>query len=45
MQYSAPQLAETDARKFPGSFLFAGDDVDKPAGVLSGEEDHWNEKV
>ena len=38
MQYSAPQLADTDARKVPGPFLFTDDDVDKPAGVLSGGE-------
>jgi ATPase subunit of ABC transporter with duplicated ATPase domains len=38
MQYSAPHLNDTDARKVLGSFLFSGDDVDKPAAVLSGGE-------
>jgi ATPase subunit of ABC transporter with duplicated ATPase domains len=38
MQRSAPQLTDTDARKVLGSFLFSGDDVAKPAGVLSGGE-------
>ncbi|GAA1589026.1 putative ABC transporter ATP-binding protein YheS [Leucobacter aridicollis] len=31
-------LTETEARKVLGSFLFTGDDVLKPAGVLSGGE-------
>jgi len=38
MKSAAPQLGETDVRKTLGSFLFSGDDVDKPAGVLSGGE-------
>ena len=38
MQDAAPQLSDTDARKVLGSFLFTGDDVSKPAGVLSGGE-------
>jgi ATPase subunit of ABC transporter with duplicated ATPase domains len=38
MQANAPHLADTDARKVLGSFLFSGDDVSKPAGVLSGGE-------
>lgn len=31
-------LTDTEARKVLGSFLFSGDDVHKPAGVLSGGE-------
>ena len=38
MQSAAPALGETEVRKVLGSFLFSGDDVDKPAGVLSGGE-------
>ena len=38
MKSAAPALGETDVRKTLGSFLFSGDDVDKPAGVLSGGE-------
>ncbi|MDN5790750.1 MAG: ATP-binding cassette domain-containing protein [Micrococcales bacterium] len=38
MKSAAPELGETDVRKVLGSFLFSGDDVLKPAGVLSGGE-------
>lgn len=38
MMSAAPNLNETEARKVLGSFLFTGDDVHKPAGVLSGGE-------
>jgi len=38
MQSHSPGLGETEARKVLGSFLFSGDDVHKPAGVLSGGE-------
>jgi ATPase subunit of ABC transporter with duplicated ATPase domains len=38
MASSAPDLPEVEVRKILGSFLFTGDDVDKPAGVLSGGE-------
>ncbi len=38
MKSAAPDLGETDVRKVLGSFLFSGDDVDKPSGVLSGGE-------
>ena len=38
MRTAAPDLGDTDVRKILGSFLFSGDDVDKPAAVLSGGE-------
>ena len=38
MRSAAPDLNDTDARKVLGSFLFTGDDADKPARVLSGGE-------
>jgi ATPase subunit of ABC transporter with duplicated ATPase domains len=38
MQAAAPTLTETQARSVLGSFLFSGDDVHKPARVLSGGE-------
>ncbi len=38
MMSSAPKTYETEVRKVLGSFLFTGDDVHKPAGVLSGGE-------
>ena len=38
MKTAAPFLTDTDQRKVLGSFLFSGDDVAKPAAVLSGGE-------
>jgi ATPase subunit of ABC transporter with duplicated ATPase domains len=38
MLSAAPALSATEARRVLGSFLFTGDDSDKPAGVLSGGE-------
>ena len=35
---ASPDLSETEARSVLGSFLFTGDDVHKPARVLSGGE-------
>jgi ATPase subunit of ABC transporter with duplicated ATPase domains len=38
MRSAAPDTAEVELRRILGSFLFSGDDVDKPARVLSGGE-------
>ena len=38
MHTAAPQLTDTEARSVLGSFLFSGDDAQKPARVLSGGE-------
>jgi ATPase subunit of ABC transporter with duplicated ATPase domains len=38
MKSAAPDLGDADTRKTLGSFLFSGDDVHKPAKVLSGGE-------
>ena len=38
MVSASPDLGDTQVRKVLGSFLFTGDDVDKPARVLSGGE-------
>jgi ATPase subunit of ABC transporter with duplicated ATPase domains len=38
MASAAPDLPEVEQRRILGGFLFSGDDVDKPAGVLSGGE-------
>jgi ATPase subunit of ABC transporter with duplicated ATPase domains len=38
MRSAAPDLSDVDARRTLGSFLFSGDDANKPAGVLSGGE-------
>ena len=38
MRSSAPDLDLVEVRKTLGSFLFSGDDVDKPVSVLSGGE-------
>jgi ATPase subunit of ABC transporter with duplicated ATPase domains len=38
LRTAAPDLDDTQVRTVLGSFLFSGDDVHKPAGVLSGGE-------
>jgi ATPase subunit of ABC transporter with duplicated ATPase domains len=38
MRSAAPDLGDTEVRKVLGSFLFSGDDADKPVRVLSGGE-------
>jgi len=38
MRSAAVEQADTDLRKILGAFLFSGEDVNKPAGVLSGGE-------
>jgi ATPase subunit of ABC transporter with duplicated ATPase domains len=38
MRTAAPEQTDTELRRILGAFLFSGEDVDKPAGVLSGGE-------
>jgi ATPase subunit of ABC transporter with duplicated ATPase domains len=38
MRSAAPDTPEVELRRILGSFLFSGEDVDKPAAVLSGGE-------
>lgn len=38
LRTAAPDLTDTQVRSVLGSFLFSGDDADKPANVLSGGE-------
>ncbi len=38
LRHAAPDLTDTQVRSVLGSFLFSGDDADKPTRVLSGGE-------
>lgn len=38
MRHAAPDMPDTQVRSVLGSFLFSGDDADKPVAVLSGGE-------
>ena len=38
LRHAAPDLTDTEVRSVLGSFLFSGDDADKPTKVLSGGE-------
>jgi ATPase subunit of ABC transporter with duplicated ATPase domains len=38
LRHAAPDLTDTQVRSVLGSFLFSGDDADKPVAVLSGGE-------
>jgi ATPase subunit of ABC transporter with duplicated ATPase domains len=38
MKSAAPNLADSETRRILGTFLFTGDDVNKPVSVLSGGE-------
>ena len=38
LRHAAPDLSDTEVRSVLGSFLFSGDDADKPTSVLSGGE-------
>jgi ATPase subunit of ABC transporter with duplicated ATPase domains len=38
LRHAAPDLTDTQVRSVLGSFLFSGDDADKPVSVLSGGE-------